>query len=258
MNDEKTQVPPAEEQAAARDATNWAKSVSRLKVSDVPEGAVNINVEGKRLASPIQGFGKMWQKTYQVRLPAERVSATDLIATWKQRFPDFWPEKNFFYAPLTGIEPGEVALLDMTLPGRMKLSTGVMVLYADEESFTLMTPQGHVFAGWITFSAIERDGETVAQAQVLMRPSDPIYELGATLGGHRHENRFWEQTLASLAAHFGHSAEVETQVVCVDKKRQWRHWRNLWHSAAVRSTLYTLSAPGRALKHRVKRDRPVA
>ncbi len=258
MSDERTQVTPAEEQAAARDATSWAKSVSRLKVSEVPEGAVNINVEGKRLASPIQGFGKMWQKTYQVRLPAERVSATDLIATWKQRFPDFWPEKNLFYSPLTGIEPGEVALLDMTLPGRMKLSTGVMVLYADEESFTLMTPQGHVFAGWITFSAIERDGETVAQAQVLMRPSDPIYELGAMLGGHRQENRFWEQTLGSLAAHFGHEADVDTQVVCVDKKRQWRHWRNVWHSAAIRSTLYTLSAPGRALKRRLKRDRALA
>ena len=43
----------------------------------------------------------------------------------------------------------------MALPGKMKLSTGVMVLYADEESFTLMTPQGHMFAGWITFSATE-------------------------------------------------------------------------------------------------------
>ena len=51
----------------------------------------------------------------------------------------------------------------------MKLSTGVMVLYADEESFTLMTPQGHMFAGWITFSAIEDGDDTVAQAQVLMR-----------------------------------------------------------------------------------------
>ena len=49
--------------------TNWAKTVSTLNVSEVPEGAVNINVEGKRLAGPIQGFGKMWQKTYQVRLP---------------------------------------------------------------------------------------------------------------------------------------------------------------------------------------------
>ena len=79
---------------------------------------------------------------------------------------------------LTGIEPGGVALLDMTLRGRMKLSTRVIVLYADHESFTLMTPQGHMFAGWITFSALEVEGETVAQAQVLMRASDPIFELG--------------------------------------------------------------------------------
>ena len=75
------------------------------------------------------------------------------------------------------------------MPGRMKLSTGVMVLYADEESFTLMTPQGHMFAGWITFSASEGDGETVAQAQVLMRAQDPIFELGLTLGGHKQEDR---------------------------------------------------------------------
>ena len=237
------------EKAAARDATNWAKKVSTLNVSEVPDGAVAINVEGKRLAGPIQGFGKMWQKTYQVRLPSERASATDLIATWKQRFPEFWPEGNSFYAPLTGIEPGEVALIGMTLPGRMKLSTGVMVLYADEESFTLMTPQGHMFAGWITFSAIERDGETVAQAQVLMRASDPIFEMGLTMGGHKQEDRFWNHTLASVASHFGApDAEVDTQVVCVDKKRQWSKWRNVWHSSAIRSTLYTLGTPVRAVK----------
>ena len=210
------------EKAAARDATNWAKKVSTLNVAEVPEGAVAINVEGKRLAGPIQGFGKMWQKTYQVRLPQETVSATDLIATWKQRFPEFWPEGNNFYAPLTGIEPGEVALIGMTLPGKMKLSTGVMVLYADEESFTLMTPQGHMFAGWITFSATEVDGETVAQAQVLMRASDPIFEMGLTFGGHKQEDRFWQHTLGAVAAEFGQpEAEIDTQVVCVDKKRQW-------------------------------------
>ena len=247
---------PIEE--AARDAASWAKTVSTLKVGDMPDGAVNINVEGRRLASPIQGFGKMWQKTYQVRLPTERVSAVDLITTWKQRFPEFWPDGNRFYAPLTGIEPGEVALLNMTLPGRMKLSTGVMVLYADDESFTLMTPQGHMFAGWITFSAIERDAETVAQAQVLMRASDPIYEVGLTLGGHRQEDRFWQHTLTALAAHFEHDAEVDTQVVCVDKRRQWSRWRNLWQSSAIRSTLYTVGAPGRALKRLFKRDRAVA
>jgi hypothetical protein len=236
----------------------WAKPVSRLRVGDVPEGAINRNVEGRRVTSPIQGFGKMWQKTYRVRLPADRVSATELIAEWMQRFPEFWPDGNSFYAPLTGIEPGEVALLSMTLPGRMKLSTGVMVLYADDESFTLMTPQGHMFAGWITFSCAEDNGETVAQAQVLMRASDPIYEIGLALGGHRQEDVFWQHTLTRLAAHFGREADVETQVVCVDRKRQWSNWRNVWQSAAIRSTLYTLAAPARLAKGVLRRGRAIA
>lgn len=232
-----------------RDAANWAASVARLSVASVPEGAVNINVEGRRLAGPVQGFGRMWQKTYRVALPTAAVTPDALIATWKQRFPEFWPEHNDFYAPLTGIAPGEVALLGMTLPGRMRLSTGVMVLYADEESFTLMTPEGHMLAGWITFSAAERDGCTVAQAQVLMRASDPIFELGLTFGGHRQEDRFWQHTLRQVATCFGApDAEVETQVVCVDRRRQWSRVGNVRHSSAIRSTLYTLGAPARRLR----------
>ena len=50
-----------------RDAGHWAKPVSTLHVESVPEGARNL-VEGKRLLGPLQGFGKMWQKTYRVRL----------------------------------------------------------------------------------------------------------------------------------------------------------------------------------------------
>ncbi len=240
-----------------RDA-NWAGPVSRLDVNEVPDGAVSFNVKGRRVTSPIQGFGKMWQKTYQVRLPVETVSAVDLIAMWKLRFPEFWPEGNTFYGPLTGIEPGEVALLDVSLAGKMKLSTGVLVLYADKESFTLMTPQGHMFAGWITFSALEAEGHTVAQAQVLMRASDPIFELGLTLGGHGQEDRFWQRTLIRLAEHYGHDVEVDTQVVCVDKRRQWSKWRNVWHSSAIRSTIYTAGAPGRAVKRLFTRGRKSA
>jgi hypothetical protein len=239
-----------DEQVAARDAANWAKAVTRLKVTDVPEGAININVAGKRLAGPIQGFGKMWQKTYQVSLSAELVSPTDLIAMWKLRFPEFWPPGNRFYAPLTGIQPGEVALIRAALPGGIKLSTGVMVLYADEESFTLMTPQGHMFAGWVTLSASRRDQETVAQIQVLMRASDPIFELGLALGGHRQENEFWAETLRGVAAHYGASPEVHTQVVCVDRRRQWSRWTNVWQSSVIRTTGYTLATPFRGLRGR--------
>ena len=237
------------EKAAARDATNWAKKVSTLNVAEVPEGASTSTSRASASPARSRASGRCGRRPTRCACRSERVSATDLIATWKQRFPEFWPEGNSFYGPLTGIAPGEVALLDMTLPGKMKLSTGVMVLYADEESFTLMTPQGHMFAGWITFSATEVDAETVAQAQVLMRASDPIFEMGLTMGGHKQEDRFWQHTLGAVAAEFGEQeAEVDTQVVCVDKKRQWSKWRNVWHSSAIRSTLYTLGAPVRGVR----------
>ena len=99
-----------------------------------------------------------------------------------------------------------MALLQASVGGGMKLSTGVFVLYADEESFTFMTPQGHMFAGWITFSAEEVDGATVAQCQVLMRAQDPLTEVGLVLGGHR-QDRFWQDTMRALAARFEDEAE---------------------------------------------------
>jgi hypothetical protein len=222
-----------------RDAGRWAKPVSKLHVETVPDDAANL-VEGKRLVGPIQGFGKMWQKTYRVRLDGLEVSPTEVIGIWKERFAEFWPEGNTFYPSLAGMEPGEVGLIKAAGPAGMKLKTGVMVLYADEASFTEMTPEGHMLAGWITFSAHEQDGATVAQAQLLIRAQDPLTELGLALGGHRVEDRFWEQTLSNLAAHFGVEGDVETQVVCVDRKRQWSKAGNIRHSAAIRSTLHAL------------------
>jgi hypothetical protein len=238
----------------ARDAANWAKSVSTLSVEGGRAEAVQDNVTGRRVMSPIQGFGKMWQKTYRVRLDGATVGPREVIRTWKEHFPEFWPERNFFYGPLTGISPGEVAVLNLSMPGRLKLSTGVLVLYADEESFTLMTPQGHMFAGWITFSAFEKDGTTVAQAQVLMRANDPLYEMGLALGGHRKEDGFWEYTLQSLANHLGCFATVDTEVVCIDKRRQWSKAANVWHNSAIRSGMYMMTAPARAVAKPFRRS----
>ena len=92
--------------AAARDAAFWAKAVTHLKVSDVPAEAINRNVEGRRLVGPVQGFGKMWQKTFQVRIPADRVSPTELVATWKARFPEFWPRGPALLRPADRARPG--------------------------------------------------------------------------------------------------------------------------------------------------------
>jgi len=92
-----------------------------------------------------------------------------------------------------------------------------------------------------------------------MRASDPIFELGLVMGGHKQEDRFWNHTLERVAAHFGEpDCEVETRVVCVDKKRQWSKWRNVWHSSAIRSALYTAGAPARAVKGLFGSKQPVA
>jgi hypothetical protein len=227
-----------------RDEGAWAQPVQTLTASDG-----HINVSGRRPTAPIHGFGKMWQKTYRVALSGADVGPEQVIATWKERFPEFWPAKSRFFAPLAGIAPGEVAALDLGMPGGLKLSTGVLVLFADAESFTLMTPQGHMFAGWITFSSFIDNAETVAQAQVLMRASDPLYELGMTFGGHREEDRHWVYTLSSLAAGFGvHDEDVLIDTVCVDKRREWSRVSNVWHNAGIRSAIYTLSKPARALR----------
>ncbi len=235
-----------------RDATSWAKQDTHtLKVENAPSGALNLNVDGRQITSPLQGFGQMWQKTYSIALKGAHVEPATVISTWKEHFDEFWPDNSRFFGPITGIAPGEVALLNIKVSG-LPLSTGVLVLYADEESFTLMTPQGHVFAGWITFSSHIEDGETIAQAQVLMRASDPIYELGFRLTRHKPEDDFWRHTLTQVAKYFGVEAPVKLERTCVDKRVQWSETKNVWHNSAVRTTIHTVTTPSRWFRKSAK------
>jgi hypothetical protein len=237
----------------SKDTGAWAHPVSSLATTAI--GAPDDAVTGRRVAGPVHGFGQMWQKTFRVRLDGVG-SPREVMATWKERFPTFWPQTVKFYAPLAGIAPGEVALLEIApLPGTpVRLSTGVLVIYADDESFTFMTPEGHTLSAWITFSAFDDAGVTLAQVQVLERPSDPLDDIAYNLGGSRMQTRFWEDTLIALARHLGTSEpSVETTVVCVDRKRQWRYVRNLRRSATLHSMVRTATAPGRWVTSRVRR-----
>ena len=49
--------------------------VEKLEVSDVAEGAANVNVQGRREVSALQGFGKLWQKTYRGAFGRGRINA---------------------------------------------------------------------------------------------------------------------------------------------------------------------------------------
>lgn len=225
-----------------RDAGSWAPRIERLDVHTVPDGAINLNVSARREVGALQGFGRLWQKTYRVRLAGADVTPARVMETWKTRFAEFQPPQNRFYPSMAGVRPGEVLLINASLRG-MPIYTGVRVIYADDESFTVMTPEGHPESGWNTFSAWRDDaGTTVAQVQSLARANDPLYELGFRLAGSTEQERIWTHVLESLAAHFGVTEPVRMEKTCVDPKLQWSQARNIRHNAGARSMLYTLRA----------------
>jgi hypothetical protein len=248
-----------DERPSARDESHWAKPVSGFHVGhEVPAEAVNLNVEGRRVAAMAGGFGKMWQKTYTIRLEGADVTPQEVVKVWKERFAAFWPKRNKFFGPQTPIAPGDVALLNLKTAG-VKLSTGILVMYADDESFSFMLPEGGMFSGMNTFSAYTApDGVTVAQVQALIRGQDPFYELSLTFGGHRIEDRMWLHVLQSLGLYFGVEARASLERVCLDRHRQWSQWRDIRKNAAIRSGVFMLTTPVRALKKPFRRLRTLA
>src|SRR5438270_11549179 len=75
---------PAEQPPAGRDNAYWAKPVGKLSLSYVPDGATNLNVAGRRVVGPIQGFGQMWQKTFRVRLEVVSATPAQAIRLWQE------------------------------------------------------------------------------------------------------------------------------------------------------------------------------
>jgi len=231
-------------QAQPRDAAYWAPKVDRLTV-DPDRAAMGFNIAGRRVTGPQQGFGRLYQRTYSAALKP-MVTPQQLISEWKANFGSFWPKGNRFGATL--IAPGEVAPIAMKAGAGFKLSTGVLVLYADDESFTFMTPEGHMFAAWITFSGHIENETTVMRIQILLRTSDPLFEMAWPVMRFM-EDRFWRQTMRNVAARFGITGiDIQEKLVVVDKKRQWKNWRNVWHNMAIRSVLHLLTAPVRLVR----------
>lgn len=230
----------------------WVQEIDRLNAPEAPPEAINLNVEGRRAVGPLQGFGQLWQKTFRIRLENVDVTPTEVIAEWKAELPRFKPvEKRFFPSP-GGIAPGEVVLINAWTPAG-PIATGVVVVYSNDELFTLMTPQGHPEAGWATMSTYVEDGVTVAQVQTQGRASDPLYELAFRVMGSRLQDYIWEHVLIELAAHFGvkgQSVEIDRQLLA--SRVQWCRAGNIWYNAQIRTLLYKLTAPLRWVRRQLK------
>jgi len=217
----------------------WARPVGSLVLSHVPKEAVNQNVEGFCPVGPVQGFGRLWEKTYTVRLAGISTTPQQVIRTLKEQFVDFQPPQNRFYPTPAGIVPGEIVVINAATP-LGPIYTGVFVVYADDETFTFMTPQGHPESGWVTFSAYEDQGAIVVQVQGFARANDPVFELGFELGGSKVQEEIWTHVLSSLAQHMGVKPWVSMCKSCVGPDYQWDQVGNIWYNAQIRSTLYVL------------------
>ena len=147
----------ATEPRAPRDQGSWAQPVERLTTTAKTTG--QDTVTGKPRLGPRPGLRPdVAEDVHRSACPATSIRPRRSSPTGRPRFPTFWPKGSTFYAPLAGITPGEVALLEVPpVPGSpVKMSTGVLVIYADRESFTFMTPEGHALSAWITFSVLPR------------------------------------------------------------------------------------------------------
>jgi anti-anti-sigma factor len=230
-------VESAKSPVSARSTESWAKPINYLGIAEMPGGALRLNVQGRRLFGPLQGFGQMWQKTYRIALRKRGLTPQQVIATWKQNVPRLKPPQKRFYPSRLGIAPNELVLIDAQTAGG-PISTGVMVLYAGTESFSLMTPAGHPEAGWVTFSSYIVDGCTYAQVQVLARAGDPFYELAFRLAGSKLQDQIWKHVLTELAGLLGTSGEVQMHKTLLDPKLQWERAGNIWYNAQLRTLLY--------------------
>jgi anti-anti-sigma regulatory factor len=230
---------PRPESARPISIPGWASPIDGLRIELIPKMAMSINVQGRETTGPIRGFGSLWEKRYRLRLNRPDIGPEEVIRVWKERFPSFWPPGNDVY-PSRGaaLTPGTAALLNLSLPGGMVLSTGIYVIYSDETSFSFISARGHILSAWIIFSAIrdERPG-TIIEVIALLRASDPLFELGFHFGAAAQEDLFWHYTLQAVARDFQTTGKVEQAARCVDPHLQWSGWKNIWYNSAIRSGL---------------------
>jgi hypothetical protein len=233
---------------------HWARPVDHIETDEVPPGASAVNVEGREVVNPTHGFGQLWRRTYRIALRGVQSTPAEVMQYWKDHFPEFQPEENRFLPTSDGVRPGELVFIDAKLinaPGLGNLTpmaSGVMVIYSDDESFTVMTPEGFPVSGFNTFSVYDEDGTLYAQVQGLERATDPIYEFGYRfMGGESKQDRTWTHVLKSLASRYGIDHEVEHNKTCIDPSLQWQNIGNMWKNAFVRTTIHKATTPLRWL-----------
>jgi len=226
---EQQQKPVASEKAPE---DYWAPAVKRITVKDPPAPAVNLNMQ------PLKNVDK---------------SPEEMMTILKTHFPEFQPPENKSYPSVQGIQPGEYVLIDLRTPGGL-VSTGVIVLYSDDTAFTLVTPQGHPEAGWVSFNIFEDAGQMVARIRSFACTGDPFYECAFRINGSKFQENIWKHVLTSFGEYLGAEGTVEVTRECPVNNIQWPAIINLWYNAQFRTLLYIGLTPFRWLLSGIKKQ----
>lgn len=232
--DEIDKLQKMEVKAGKQSDEGWAPFIEKISVTEKPEGALVKNMHNRRLQGQIKGFGKMWQKTFRLMIDKPGLNPQEVINILKQNFVAFQVPENFFFPTSKGLTPGALVFIDSATPGGV-VSTGIYVLYMDDNSFTYITPQGHPEAGWITFSSREEDGKIRLQIQGLVRASDPFFEIAYAIAGQAFQEKIWLNVLTQMAKHFGIEDNGQMVKYKPANSCQWGKCGNIWYNAQIRS-----------------------
>jgi hypothetical protein len=184
----------------------------------------------------------MWEKTYELRFSDAKRTPVEVAATTKENFVRFQPPQNNFYPSPAGMKAGETVLIRSSVLG-VPILTGVLVSYADDVSFTFMTPQGHPESGWVTFRVFKESNDTVCQIQGLARANDPIYEIAFRLHGAKFQEQTWMHVLGSLAKHLDVKSQPTLKKRLIAPKMQWSQVGNIRYNAQLWTLAYLLIWP---------------
>ncbi len=216
----------------------WAAALPRVDLTGLPPDVPRINVQGQTACGPTRGFGAMWHKVYRGPLAGASAGPAEVVAAWREHFGDFWPTGNRIFLSYEGIVPGGPGVITLTVPPGLQLITGIQVAYSGPDCFVFLPLRGHMFCGLIVFGAVAAEDEVEAQVQVLVRPSDPMWEAAMSMGGYAQEDKSWFHTLTELARRLGATTQPRLESSVVDESRRWGEVGNVLANSAVWSGLY--------------------
>ncbi len=121
------------------------------------------------------GAGPLNHRVYRAHIVGSNLSASDLLDHFRTDPNAFSPTSFAVFDP----DPGPAGMrvgdeLTVRLPGPW--DGPVVVAESDEGRVRFETREGHMEAGWIEFTSMAKNGETIFQIESLARSGDAVFD----------------------------------------------------------------------------------